>query len=66
MSHTQWDLKFTLCVLVKYSNMLMGKSKTDGTPQTNDEQQECRYSSIRKKQITVILRNSVWDKIDVR
>lgn len=44
----------------------MGKSKTDGTPQTNDEQQECRYSSIRKKQITVILRNSVWDKIDVR
>lgn len=43
----------------------MGKSDTDGTLQTNYEQ-ECQYNSIRKKQITVILRNSVWDKIDVR
>ena len=44
----------------------MGKSDTDGTLQTNYEQQERQYNSIRKKQITVILRNSVWDKIDVR
>lgn len=43
--------------------LLRGKGKTDGTLQTNYE--ECQYNSIRKKQITVILRNSVWDKIDV-
>lgn len=66
MSHTQWDLEFARLVPVKHSNGLMGKSKTDGTPQTNDEHQEWRHSSIRKEQITGILRNSVWDKIDVR
>lgn len=46
--------------------MLMGKSENDGTLKTNYEQQEYQYKSIRKKQITEILRNSVWDKIDVR
>lgn len=45
--------------------LLMGKGKTDGTWQTNYEQKR-QYNSIGKKQITVILRNSVWDKIDVR
>lgn len=43
----------------------MGKSKTDRTLQTNYEQ-ECSYNSIRKKLITVILRNSVWDQVDIR
>lgn len=40
---------------------LRGKGKTDGTLHTDDER-ECQYNPIRKKQITVILRISVWDK----
>lgn len=44
--------------------LLRGKGRTEGTLQT-DYEQECQYNSIRKKQITVILRNSVWDKTDV-
>lgn len=42
--------------------MSMGKRKSDGTLQTNYEQ-ECQYNSIRKKQITEILRIQFGTKL---
>lgn len=51
--------------LNKY-NMLIRKSQTDETLQTNYGQHKHGYDSVGRKETTGILRNSVWDRTDVK